>query len=565
MFFTVLPHRLFLTVMSHSTPGTFIRVGLVLLLALGLTACSRTPPPPPTLKLTFTYGSEKQDWVNAATAQFNAADRRTATGKRIQVDAIPMGSGELVREVLDGKRKPDLVSPASGVFVELANDEYQERVGKDLIGPTRNLVLSPVVIAMWKPMAEALGWPAKELGWGDIITLADDPKGWASYGHPEWGRFKLGHTHPYHSNSGILSLLAEVYAATGKTRGLRVADVQAPATVRFVSAVERSIVHYGRSTGFFGRKLTAHGPKFLSAAVLYESIVIASHAPGQHINPPLVAIYPKEGTFWSDHPVGIVQREWVTPERAEAAKKYIDFLLARPQQEQALSYGFRPADVEVPLGEAFAGKGVDIKQPRTTLKVPSAKVLRAVLGLWKEAKKKADLVLVLDVSGSMKGERLTRVKAGAHRLVESLGDGDRLSLLAFNDRLYWLKQGIAVRDGRQAALGMIDQLDAGGGTALYDAVFAAYSWLREHPAPDYIEAVVVLTDGADTNSSLGIGPLLQRIRLAEDSPIRIFPIGYGADASRQVMQSIADTTQVSAYEGDPQNIDKVFADISTFF
>ena len=34
-------------------------------------------------------------------------------------------------------------------------------------------------------------------------------------------------------------------------------------------------------------------------------------------------VYPKEGTFWSDHPVGIVDREWVTPERREAAEIYI--------------------------------------------------------------------------------------------------------------------------------------------------------------------------------------------------------------------------------------------------
>ena len=64
----------------------------------------------------------------------------------------------------------------------------------------------------------------------------------------------------------------------------------------------------------------------------------------------MVAIYPKEGTFWSDHPVGIVEREWVTPAHREAAKVYIQYLLQRPQQERAITYGFRPGAVDVPSG-----------------------------------------------------------------------------------------------------------------------------------------------------------------------------------------------------------------------
>jgi Ca-activated chloride channel family protein len=38
---------------------------------------------------------------------------------------------------------------------------------------------------------------------------------------------------------------------------------------------------------------------------------------------PVVAIYQKEGTFWSDHPAGVVERDWVTPEHREAAKIHI--------------------------------------------------------------------------------------------------------------------------------------------------------------------------------------------------------------------------------------------------
>jgi Ca-activated chloride channel family protein len=90
---------------------------------------------------------------------------------------------------------------------------------------------------MWKPMAEALGWPQQPLGWSDIAELVRSGKTWADYGHPEWGRFQWGHTHPDYSNSGITSILATGYAAVGKTRDLTVDDVRSPQFAAFMGDV----------------------------------------------------------------------------------------------------------------------------------------------------------------------------------------------------------------------------------------------------------------------------------------------------------------------------------------
>src|SRR5262249_50596565 len=152
----------------------------------------------------------------------------------------------------------------------------------------------------------------RPVGWSDVLALASDNNGWASRGHAEWGRFRFGHTHPLYSNSGLISILAEVYAGSGKVAGLTLPEVTDSKVAAFVSQIENSVVHYGSSTGFFGRKMFDNGPEYLSAAVLYENMVIeANTAPSKPVLP-VVAIYPKEGTFWSDHPAGIVQRPWVT-------------------------------------------------------------------------------------------------------------------------------------------------------------------------------------------------------------------------------------------------------------
>ena len=79
-------------------------------------------------------------------------------------------------------------------------------------------------------MAEALGWPGKRLGWRDLLKVNAGGEGWGRLGRPEWGAFKLGHTHPEYSNSGLLSVLAEAYAGARKTRGLVADDLHSTTT-----------------------------------------------------------------------------------------------------------------------------------------------------------------------------------------------------------------------------------------------------------------------------------------------------------------------------------------------
>src|SRR5262245_56591205 len=166
------------------------------------------------------------------------------------------------------------------------------------------------------------------------------------------------------------------------------------------------------------------GPGYLSAAVLYENMIIESYDPAEHLTLPVVAIYPREGPFWSDHPVGIVQRDWVTDEHRAAAQDYIAFLRDRPQQEKALTFGFRPGDVAVPLAAPIdAGHGVDPKEPLTTLEVPSVEVMAATRALWQKHKKHSHVVLVFDISGSMKEQqRMVQARPGAIQLLSMLGD-----------------------------------------------------------------------------------------------------------------------------------------------
>ena len=553
---------------------------LSLLGALGLAGCggsneeagpdgAAAPDPARTVQLLFTYGSEKEEWIKEVTARFNEAGQTTASGKAILVEAVPQGSGEAIDDILAGVRQAHLTSPASAAFIKLGNAASRAKTGNDLVGPTRNLVLSPVVIAMWRPMAEAIGWGKKPIGWGEILELARDSRGWAAHGHPEWGAFKLGHTHPDYSNSGLISLLAEVYAASGKMAALTLDDVRDPKTAAYVAGIESSIVHYGSSTGFFGKRLFTDGPGYLSAAVLYENMVIESYGPQYRLPFPVVAVYPREGTFWSDHPVGIVEREWVTPEHREAAEAYISYLLARPQQEAALRFGFRPSDVAIALVSPFdAAHGVDPREPQTTLEVPPVEVIEAVRTLWRAHKKRSDITLVLDISGSMReDDKMENAKAGAEQLLQLLDPQDTFSFLPFNAEPAWAGQDLRLADARDATVEKVRGLFADGGTALYDAIAMAHTWAAPRSGKGRISAIVVLSDGKDTDStSIQLPELLQRLRgSGEAQGVRVFTIAYGEGAETDVLEQLAEATRGRSYVGTPENIRTVFREISTFF
>src|SRR5262249_19908677 len=223
---------------------------------------------------------------------------------------------------------------------------------------------------------------------------------------PEWGKFKLGHTHPAFSTSGLLAVLAEAYAGARKTRRLTAEDLSSKQTRAFVASVESTIVHYGKSTGFFAEKMLARGPEYLSAAILYENLVVESYGK-PHAGPPIIAVYPSEGTFWADHPWSVLDAEWVTADQREAAASLFAFLKRKAAQERALALGFRPADLAIPVGAPIdAAHGADPKQPQNLLEVPEAAVLSSLLDAWQVTKRPADVAVVFDKSGSMHGRPL---------------------------------------------------------------------------------------------------------------------------------------------------------------
>ncbi len=558
-----------------------IRLGLIMMFIVGLVAAcgggnsaNTDGPPDDALVVRMLYGSEKQAWIETVTPAFNAQKRASSSGRPIFVEAVPMGSTESMELILNGQEQPAVWSPASTILVPVANQRWaQANNGAALVDDTPPLlVLSPVVIAMWQPMAEALGWPTEPIGWADIAEITRSNQTWEDFGHPEWGPFQFGHTHPDYSNSGITSILATVYAAADKTRDLTVADVQQPQVGEFLAEVESSIIHYGESTGFFARQMFNRGPAYLSAAVMYENLVVESYDQARYPNRqlPVVAIYPDEGTFWSDHPYAILNAPWVNDELRAAAEIYRDYLLAREQQEQALALGFRPADTSIAIGAPLTpDNGVDPNQPKTLLQVPKAEVIEATRTAWGQNKKRVEVQVILDTSGSMEDEqRLIRAKEALSLFITQLADEDELGIITFSQSASELTPLGPLGTKRAEVLNRVDGLFASGDTRLIDTVSEVYQDMQQLPRGERIRAIIVLSDGEDTASSGTAEALTQLLRADQEGySIKVFTISYGTGSSvdQALMEAIAEASGAKTYQSDPTQIEQVYRDIATFF
>jgi len=533
----------------------------------------------PTVTVVLAYGSEKKSWLTDAMARFNDKQNHLPSGELIKVEGQAVGSGAAVEDLADGTVKAHAWAPASTMYKEVLNRAWTAHQGalggkKEILDEGKPLVLSPVVLAMWKPMAQALGWPDKAVGWSDVLALSKDPKGWATKGHAEWGSFKFGHTHPTFSNSGTLSVLAEAYAALGEKRGLSKEALAKPKVAPFMESIEQSIVHYGKSTGFFAEKMLARGPSFLSAAVLYENLVVESYLRPEYQTRDLdlVCVYPKEGTFWIDNPFYVLDAPWSDAPHQQAASMFRSFLLSGDEQLTAMTkFGFRSADPKIAIAAPLdAAHGVTPKEPQTLLELPSTDVVETALQLWGRVKKTVDISFVFDRSGSMSGEPLRQAKQGALDFLGQLDGRDRVSLLMFNDQVPDATEPLLLSDARKQLNDTVSGTFADGGTALYDAVAKAHDKLAElaKQNPKRTFAVVVLTDGKDEHSKMAVERLKELIKQPteiSESGVHIFTIAYGPGADTKLLAELAESGGGASFKGDASSIRQVYRDLAAFF
>jgi Ca-activated chloride channel family protein len=495
---------------------------------------------------------------------------------------------------------PTIWSPASTVWT----DRVVAAGGEHLVAGAESFARTPVVFAVPQTMATALGYPAKPIGLPEIEKLISDPEGWGSVGKPLWGSFKIAKTNPNTSTTGLSVILMQSYAASKKAKHLTVADVQKSAA--FSRVFESGAIHYGDTTGkvlqtlYNATQNGAKGSGYVSAVAVEEASLFNynlgnpdSHTvqPGEKLTPPkekLVAVYPSGGSMWSDNPAVVLGAPWVTPAKQAAGQAFLKFLKTRPAQELLPKYGFRPLDTSVDVSQYLnAEVGIDPAKPTIALPEPSADVVSAAIDQWADIRKPSAILELIDISGSMDeaaGDGRSKLDGAIDGAQSTLGNfrrTDEIGLWAFTTGIKSDHGANVVPVREFAPLGgdretmkssVADLRHTGhGGTPLYDAVATAYDDMVKHAETGRINAIVVLSDGQDTDSDLSLDSLLIKIGSSAKegtaaSPVRIFTIAYGKSADTGSLGRISKASGGQLFDAtDPTRIDAVFASVINNF
>lgn len=505
------------------------------------------PPSLPEDTLTIAYSPDKEDLFLALVTEYNL-QREEGTPP---IHPVPVDMDEMIEGATEGWY--GAISPDSSLWVSQIDRAWQDENpdSSPLVSSIERYALTPVVIAMLESRAEEFGYPENEIGWIDLMQFAQEDSSF------RW-------SHPSASTAtGLLTLAAEFYAANDKLESLTAADVQSDRAIQYVTEIEATVDRYGAESEdrVIVRNLAAGGRQ-LDAFVTQEQKVIFFNQNSPSTQ--LVAAYPEEGTFWMDHPLVLLDGPWVNDAQRRVFREFARFVSEPAQQETVLELGYRPADVGVALDapESLIRPefNVDPNEPTALLQVPSPGTLEAIREAWLLTKRPADIVLVIDVSGSMEGEKLSGVKGALFSFVDQIeGDRDRVAMIIFSDSATLVQQLAPLDD--DAMTNTIRDLQAGGGTQLYNAIEFALEHLEQQGEGDRAQVVVAMTDG----QSEGEITVVERKLDSMESDAIIYTVGYGEDADMTVLQRIAQLGEGQVYPSDPETIGQLYELLSEYF
>ena len=129
------------------------------------------------------------------------------------------------------------------------------------------------------------------------------------------------------------------------------------------------------------------------------------------------------------------------------------------------------------------------------------------------------LAVAIDTSGSMQGKPLETARGAVRTLMERMGPKDRAALVSFGQTVQVIQE---LTGDREALTRALDGLVARGDTALYDGTFRAITLAAQHALGR--RAVVVITDGEDTHSSLTLDDVIGKAREA-NTPVSVIGLG----------------------------------------
>ena len=421
---------------------------------------------------------------------------------------------------------------------------------------TEKIMLSPVVLGLKESIANKLGWCGNaEVTWKDIATAA------------EAGKFTFGMTNPASSNSGFTALVGLTAALSGKSDALTLADVQANKTATFFKAQRLTAGSSGwLSDAYLSDQTTVDG------IINYESVLLSLNQ-NKALKEKLCLIYPNEGIITADYPLMLL-----SDTKKAAFNTLVAYLRGEEFQQRIMAQTLRrPVNSNVKLSDVFP-KALLIELPFPG----QIDIVNVLLEQFQNSVRiPAHSWFVLDTSGSMGTndgiEQLRKSIAGlsgednsvsgrfAHFLTR-----EHIEFITFahevNAPVHFAMAATESESKvtRKRILEFSRNLNAEGGTAIYDAVHSAYKLAlvaQKKESANYYQTIVLMTDGRNTDGNDFKSFQEWYTRLPEDSKkIRVFTVAFG-DADTAELNSLAKLTGGKFFDGRKGDLRQIFKEV----
>ncbi|MFF2276963.1 VWA domain-containing protein [Agromyces sp. NPDC058126] len=552
----------------------------------------------PCIALNVLSSYENAELVTRLVDGYNAQPR-SVEGRCVDAVATKAVSGTAATDAAAGfagvaaDDKPTVWLPDASSWLAVAQDAG----GAENV-PTEGTSIgsSAIVLAMPQSLADAIGWIETRPSWSDVFNAARDEATWSWMDHPEWGTFKLGKTSPLMASSGQAAMLAEFGSEAGALAELTTSQIRNTEVMKAVRQDELATSHYMATPERFLAQARASEKQgsiadFLSAVIVDEKTVwdynrgitssdgvsrAESTPPGEK----LVPIYPSDGYYVADNPLTVLDGPWVDAAEKEAARDLLQFAGTKQGQQIVRASGHH--DLNGALDPIVTEVGGLPARPSGALAFPGREVLAAIDSTFPAVRKRAQVLFLVDVSGSME-ERIptgeTKLAAAKQAIEKALGHfskGDNVGLAAFSavddgPVTPGLVSPVAdARTDRTKFLDALGALEPVEFTPLYTAIDTFAKQRGDDWDPERINAIVLLSDG--TNETLGPSPTSKKQMLAglerlhDDTPVLVFTLAYGANADTKTLREISTATGAQYYDAtDPTKLTAVLGDLVTSF
>lgn len=175
-----------------------------------------------------------------------------------------------------------------------------------------------------------------------------------------------------------------------------------------------------------------------------------------------------------------------------------------------------------------------------------------------------DLVIVLDRSGSMAKGKIDQAKAALKYVVKNLNSDDRFNIVVYNDAIDPLFGTLVANtpDNVSKALGMLNRVDARGGTNIHDAIAAGLKLLPTDGKSKRAAYVLFLTDGLPTVGNIKEADILHNAKENNKAGARVFALGIGYDVNVRLLDKLVlQNRGVSRYVKENEPLEAKISDL----